>query len=54
MVVGEMLAAVVSLALFAVLAARFGADCRDGIADPPQPPLGSCRGSAARRHLTEG
>jgi hypothetical protein len=49
MLIWEVFAPVVGLALVAGLAVRFGADRRDGIVDPPQPPLGSFRGSEARR-----
>lgn len=49
MLIGELLTAVGGLALFALLAARFGANSRDEITDPPQPPLGSFRGASARR-----
>jgi hypothetical protein len=49
MVIWEPLATMVGLALFALLAARFGADSRDELTDPPQPPLGSFHEASARR-----
>jgi hypothetical protein len=51
MIIWESLATVVGLALLAALAVHFGADSRDGITDPPQPPLGSSRRPGVRRRL---
>ncbi len=41
MVMVQLIFPIVALALFALLAARFGCDSRDGPDTPPQPPLGS-------------
>jgi hypothetical protein len=43
MLVLELLTPMFVLAAFALLAARFGRDSRDGVEDPPQPWLGSTR-----------
>ncbi|HEU5432067.1 MAG TPA: hypothetical protein VFU81_10400 [Thermomicrobiales bacterium] len=41
LIVLELFVPLAALSLFALLAVRFGHDSRDGVENPPEPPLGS-------------